>query len=433
MKYKKSFWNDSDDDEPPSPPAKAAKLTHVNALSMPLASVGVAPPNTCIAEAALKMSHGHEGEEPTEGTNKKTGLPSSNVAYIRWHKKGSVWMVYRINNNGKETYVGRFKKHDEAVAKRRECGPDGKITRGDLTVVGGRIVVTKCGRSSCDRKNVPIASFAPEPCKNKDAFNTFALACDDEGGDTTTRLAILNKHRRSQCRHCRDVIHRSVHEGCDSKVAACVAMAAEIRADMVTRGCVDCETTQALQCDHKDRNDKEGNVLDYAYWSWHGGPEAMWAEYKKLCILPRCAYCHLLQPSHTAAHGVDSTTLHPGSDARRHREYTEVMTAYNNARKRRVGKCAHCPRLCLEGNEVGFQWMHKDERGKGKEVSQIVRSCVSFATGKKQIDSVIDGTDGGSGCRLGCANCHFDETQQRRKEGTELWDALTAKQHLLIC
>lgn len=151
--------------------------------------------------------------------------------------------------------------------------------------------------------------------------------------------------RASHCRACRAVTHRSDTEG-GGKVATCYKMAQEIRADMAKRGCAKCTEPRAecLEADHVVREGKELCVVDYPAWAnKHGfaGPAMMWREYKRKCrVLCKC--CHALEPTHSGARGIDSTTLRKGSQERKLREHMEQKTAYVNELKRAVGECHHC-------------------------------------------------------------------------------------------
>jgi hypothetical protein len=261
---------------------------------------------------------------------------------------------------------------------------------------------------------------------------------DNPNGDNAEHIATICELKQMVCLHCRGICNKSAREGDNNANAACFRAAEEISADMATRGCAKCHCKECLECDHEGRNDKEDCILNLTYWAWkygHDGPKMMWAEYRKRCIQVLCQNCHSLEPSHSAARGVDSATLEDGTLAKIVREYKEAKTAYNNLRKRRAGACIYCGVVCVEGNERMFCWMHIDERGKTWRVAAAVGNSMCPATCIPIIDAIIDGGEvksgpykgqhQGSGCRLGCHNCHFKyETLPRMKEGLELFDQL---------
>jgi hypothetical protein len=290
---------------------------------------------------------------------------------------------------------------------------------------------------------LPAIEFCPDPYKSKDRCYRYVKALEAilesrPGGNTAAHIATICGLKQHRCFHCRGIHNKSQREGENNAQAACYRAAAEIRAAMALRGCAICGFNECLECDHEGRRDKELGVLSPAPWVkeyGHDGPAMMWREYRKQCIQVLCMNCHFMQPSHNAAKGAKSTTLAKGSVAKLHREYTETKTQYNNGRKRAVGECHYCKVPCVEGNERMFVWMHKDEIGKTESVGNIVCNCLCPETCNPIIDAIIDGgqvLEGdysgehqGSGCRLGCHNCHFKyETVPRRKIGVELFDKL---------
>jgi hypothetical protein len=384
------------------------------------------------------MKKGHAGEEPRWWL--EDGVPKCNVVGICRDRKS--WIINWQNDDGKKQYA-REKVFEEALALLLSKPPDGKASTGELVVHEGELVVTKCSRSCCKRRMIPAFDFCPDPY-HKDRAWRFLTALKairaNPDGDNAEHIATICELKQHMCSHCRGLAKKSHHEGSNA-TAVCFRAAEEIRADMAIRGCAKCHCNECLECDHEGREDKEHKVLDPSYWAekyGHEGPKRMWAEYHKRCIRVLCKNCHSLEPSHSGARGADSSTLKDGSQAKRGREYVEAKTAYNNRRKREAGACIYCGVVCVEGNEIMFCWMHIDERGKTWGVSMIVSNADQCpATAIPIIDAIIDGgvvksgskkyigQHQGSGCRLGCHNCHFKyETLPRMKEGLELFDQL---------
>jgi hypothetical protein len=80
------------------------------------------------------------------------------------------------------------------------------------------------------------------------------------------------------------------------------------------------------------------------------------------------------------------------------------------------GYCYYCDFHIEPGNERAMEWMHSDDALKNYGVSN---------KSKKRVYAEVYDTNGGGGCRLGCANCHwYHETLPGRKEGREKWDSL---------
>jgi hypothetical protein len=367
-------------------------------------------------------------------------VPKCNVIGISWHKARKCWIIYWQDDDGKQQNATE-KDFDEALALLRSKPPNGKAGPGELAVHQGQLVVTKCSLNTCRRRPIPVVAFCPDPYYTDKAYRFLkALEAinDDPNGDHAERLATIRELKQNWCSHCRGMKKKSEREGANSASAKCYRAAGDIRADMAECGCAKCGETECLECDHEGRKDKEESILNPAYWGskyGHDGPERMWAEYRKPSVRVLCKNCHSLEPSHNGARGADSATLEDGSKAKREREHKEAMTAHNNRRKREVGGCVYCGVECVEGNERMFAWMHKNEIGKTWSVGDIVRNGMHPDTAIPIIDAIIDGGEvkkgshigkqQGSGCLLGCHNCHFKyETLPRMKQGLALFEQL---------
>ena len=404
-----------------------------------------------------------DGEEPSHRIDAKTGLPTTNVANVSWHKKSRKWDVQVVDADARKLkHVGlREDWHDAVRLREEKQKTEGTRGPGELEFTEDGEAVVRCSKCC---KTFGIASYAPEPCNYKKKFAQFKGECVGLGSDdpdvvakAKAVLAVMpegrvNKAlRTSWCRRCRDTNHRSVMEGPESAPARCRDAGIEIRKDMAEKGCRDCGETRAecLQCEHVDRLGKpEGcmSILDYGWFAAkYGkveGPKEMWEAYRNKHVVVLCMCCHLLQPTHSSALGADSSTLKKGSEKKRKREYVEANTTHNNKRKREFvnvkddgrelppGQCYYCEDefVCVEGNERAFQWMHKCEETKKFGIAKLVGGHQSPKTAIRRMDAEIDGTNGSGGCNLGCANCHhYHDTLPRRKEGTAKWDALMAE------
>jgi hypothetical protein len=387
----------------------------------------------------LKMKKGHAGEEPRWW--EEDGVLKCNVVGLSWDKNPKAWIIRWRNANSKQQ--GTHKKEFGAAVKLlRSKPPDGKAGPGELAVHEGELVVTQCSQASCHRVMLPAIEFCPDPYE-RDRCYRYTKALESilksrPGGDIAAHIATICGLKQHWCFHCRGYCNKSQREGENNARAACFRAAAEIRADMARRGCAICGFKECLENDHEGRQDKKLSVLSPGPWAakyGHDGPEMMWREYRKQCIQVLCMNCHFMQPSHAVAKGADSTTLAKGSKAKRAREHKEAKTRHNNGRKRAVGKCHYCKEPCVKGNERMFVWMHEDEIGKTVSVGKIVGNSMRPDTANPIIDAIIDGgkvksgkhkgKHQGSGCRLGCHNCHYKyETVPRRKIGIKLFDKL---------
>jgi hypothetical protein len=390
------------------------------------------------------------------------GIPKTNVANVCWDKSIYKWRVRAIDAEARKLkHVGYRKDWHDAVRLREEKQKtEGTYGPGKLEFAEDGEAVVRCG-VCCHTYG--IASYAPEPCRHKRKFAVFKGACDRLGSDDTDMvadaeavLAFMPTNdkgnealRTSWCRRCRDANHRSRMEGPESAPARCRDAGIEIRKDMAGRGCRDCGETRAecLECEHVDRLGKpEGcrSILDYGWFAYKykdKGPKKMWEAYHNEHVVVLCMCCHLLQPTHNSAQGVDSSTLEEGSKKKREREHVEAKTAHNNKRKREFvnvkddgrellpGQCYYCEDefVIVEGNERAFPWMHRCEETKKFTIGKLVGNCLCPKTAIRRMDAEIDGTSGSGGCNLGCANCHYYyDTLPRSKEGTAKWDALMA-------
>lgn len=352
--------------------------------------------NEKVKENVLFISQRMEIPRP-RGRAPKDGNGGKKV----WNKTTGEWEILSI------------KPDHENVQQKKRGDAAGKVV-----IVDGEICIDHCGSKKCCRRNLPITHFAPNPTTYKRRFSEFEEACN------TGDIASLTVLKTSQCKRCREINHNTKTTG-GSADAACTRMVAELKKRMAEFGCQICgiRDINVLEADHPGRQCKEHEVFNVRYWSakyGHDGPNKMKEEFMK--TRPLCKNCHPLQDSHNVTKGVDSTTMPTNTQrekqAKLQREYNEENLRHNNKRKREVGKCFHCDKECIQGNEICFHWAHRDECEKVKAVSKYIGAGTP-KTQIPRIDAEI------SKCELKCANCHYlHDTLPRSKQGMDLWDEL---------
>ena len=164
----------------------------------------------------------------------------------------------------------------------------------------------------------------------------------------------------------------------------------------------------------------------YQWWAGNGGVAAMRKEAQQIHQWI-CSHCHALEPtSNSGRRCADPDGMPPGKssgtpeevaqyDARHHARVVYPKQRHVDARKRDVGACAHCRRAVLPGEEVGFDWDHRDEAtkcfgglyGKRGGVSGLVANHTKAAS----LDEVAPLLDAEvDKCDLLCRPCHHRKT-----------------------
>ena len=386
------------------------------------------------------------GTKPKWWIDDKTGNPATNVTYVRWDRAAKKWRVKRIDHTGKEVHVGFCATLAEAVEARRGI-KDGVIGPGELVVdeADGTVHVTKC--SHCCH-SFPLGHFAPVPCLNnlqrlpRFEAATAALPCADarERNAAWAALSVMPEKKKgctalrtAECFACREIRHKADTEG-NSHFAACYRRAQDIRADMAKKGCSHPNCTECrpecFEGDHKDRVGKLCAQYKCTNWKWFAvkygakGPVEMWKCYKGTQVL--CKNHHVMEDSHNAARGADSTTL-DNPTKKRKRKYNEDCGAYNNSRK--IGKeCKYCKMRFTKANARMGVWTHPaDGAGKTTSVAKLVKANVPLKTQKPRIDHVIDVECSGA---IACQNCHHaEETYPMYKRQEERFKVLVNMVH----
>jgi hypothetical protein len=144
--------------------------------------------------------------------------------------------------------------------------------------------------------------------------------------------------------------------------------------------------------------------------------EGVRAEWPK--CTPRCKMDHRLQPTSNSAEcnrsdpdkvkREDHKTQKAYTDAVRNARYKMEKRELSDKVKRRIGRCANpnCPRdglakgLCTRGFESCFEFHHRVEATKGREISKIVCDCRCLKRALVELRTEWPKT-----CML-CANCH---------------------------
>lgn len=265
---------------------------------------------------------------------------------------------------------------------------------------GADIACTKC------KKTYDIQAFRPlgvERCARRE--RAFALLTARNAGEDE-----LRRVRLRMCIRCRDIARRS-----SSKETTVTGRLRQKWRELREVPCRDCGRADGTtQYDHQESmGHKVACVSDVTYWSCHGGVEAMVEEAKK-CV-PRCGYCHALQPTHdkfrrkyATWHEMPTATLKERI-ARHHRKYRDEKMAYVDARKMRIGACEECGRAPREGATHCFEFAHRDAATKEDSVARLCNSRVSFESSLARLDREMDR------CRLLCGACHTNETRARNR------------------
>ena len=187
-----------------------------------------------------------------------------------------------------------------------------------------------------------------------------------------------------------------------------------------------------LEADHglNSKMTKAGDtpvaLSSYKWWSGHGSVAAMRVEAQQIHQWI-CRFCHNLEPTSTSGRRCgDPDGMPPGKRRGTPEEVAQYKARhsalvrypkqqYVDARKRDVGACAHCRRAVLPGEEVGFDWDHRDEAtkcfgglyGKRGGVSGLVANHTKAAS----LDEVAPLLDAEvDKCDLLCRPCHHRKT-----------------------
>jgi hypothetical protein len=125
---------------------------------------------------------------------------------------------------------------------------------------------------------------------------------------------------------------------------------------------------------------------------------------------PMCPAHHLLHSEVQRELKKKKNTYSKDPAAVKSRRLRRRNKEHNNERKRQARECHLCGLVCCRGNEVSFQWDHKQPNEKFRSVSLLLHSSAIW-----RIDHEI------VKCRLLCANCAVEhdcaQTKQQQEEG----------------
>lgn len=285
----------------------------------------------------------------------------------------------------------------------------------EIVVIDDKLCMTTC--NNCSKRDLSVACFAPKPSNNTiKQFTKFVKDCED--GNSNSIRSSCSK----LCKYCRETNTKSKSqtEG-EGKQANLNMMAIKIKDDMQERGCkiCGCFDIDRLQADHPNRKNKRQKVQDARNWKT---PDDMWNEYLKCDVL--CSLCHVLQSSHNADFGADTSKMPDGPStskeyqAKYSRLNRDKMQDYNNRKKRETGACKYCDMEVTKGIERAFDWAHRDERTKVATVSKLCENTYNEKNLKKIDDEIAK-------CDLLCNGCHKQfQTQEHYKEFYQQWDEL---------
>jgi len=300
-----------------------------------------------------------------------------------------------------------------------------------------------CTLAGCPRGMQPIVEFAPAVSnithKKRAAFLKIVKAInaindvlnDPECMKLLDKAGLLRTKRCLTCRLQADATKWTS----STKMGMCRNKCLEIKAQLEEEGCVLCGCTDGMTVEHTDPNEKmrnkkgvKINLGDYGKWASLGGPEAMQAERDKPSVVAMCINCQSMQPTNNSMKekidpkslpNVHRTENEPLYRKRRHLVVKHEKMAYVNAKKLAIGKCENCEyrvvpwgsgwRPGQTGYPHAFQWAHRSEIDKGKSVSILVTSHLTFEKAKPKLDKEM------ARCRLLCMCCGKTETDTRKK------------------
>ena len=301
----------------------------------------------------------------------------------------------------------------------------------------------------CKNKSVGIEWFAPADGshitagKRAQFFEAYAAYKpaykDGNKADAEKWRAVVEKLRTDRCDTCSSVTKLS------PKQQACKDEWERMKREACARhgGCQYQHCTErgaeawcVLEADHgtnlkMTRADGTPVALSqYKWWSGNGGVAAMRVEAQQIHQWI-CRLCHALEPTSSSGQGrrcgnpdgMPRGKQGSGATPEEVAQYKAVHKArvvypkqqHVDARKRDVGACLHCRRAVIAGEEVGFDWDHRDEatKCKGGLYGKVggVSGLVSNDAKAASLDEVAPLLDAEvDKCDLLCRPCHHRKT-----------------------
>jgi len=153
----------------------------------------------------------------------------------------------------------------------------------------------------------------------------------------------------------------------------------------------------AIEADH--RGPKIHRCSDYAWWSCHGGPEALKKELSPSIVRPLCIFCHRLVSQQERGIHKNPTVVKKQS--------------YVTAIKLKIGECELCKRKVKGEKECcAFDFDHID--------TEIKRDCIGTMVSRYRLKTFFSCIDSEvAKCRLICCICHHLHTRNQEREEAE--------------
>lgn len=333
------------------------------------------------------------------------------------------------------------RRHTTTVKKNgKTCSVYVSVACGDGTLKGG------C-HDMCRQQWVGIERFAPadsswqtagKRTKFLEAYAAYQQAFEDGNkADAEKWRADVEALRTNWCDAC------SAVKKLPPKQQACKDEWERMRREACARngGCQNPHCTErgedawcVLEADHgtnlkmRKADGTPVALSEYKWWAYNGGVAGMREEAQQIHQWI-CRHCHALEPTSTQGQGrrcANPDGMPPGKRRGTPEEMAQYKARhsalvrypkqqYVDKRKRDVGACAHCRRAVIAGQEVGFDWDHRDEATKCKDglygkqggVSGLVANNVKAASLDKVaplLDAEMDK------CDLLCKPCHHRKT-----------------------
>lgn len=164
-----------------------------------------------------------------------------------------------------------------------------------------------------------------------------------------------------------------------------------------------------IEADHREQ--KIHTCGDTGWWAWNGGVSALEAELKK--CRPLCRFCHRFVSQQER--GIQ-------------KQRSQVKKKqYVNTKKLMIGTCALCDRKLVDEQYCCcFDFDHIETELKRNCIGKMVNQY-SLKTFFQCIDSEL------AKCRLLCANCHMNHTNEQRKQKRLKLEALLKSEENKVC
>jgi hypothetical protein len=341
----------------------------------------------------------------------------------------------------------------------KEFGKETMRTKRYVRKAGREVTLVRvqpCGKIvgdcvNCTKASLRIARFRPPECNNNGrrapAFDAAVVRLEEavqrkDAEEGKIAVKEVAEARNDYCDVCQEVDSKlsRAEQACKdfwvkTRREACERQDGCANKECPTRG-MDAELVLQWDHDHGARDEdverrKTHMLSDYKWWACNGGVEAMRDEHDKGGRFI-CACCHRLDengntskriadPAHVEElpDGKSKGTKEEQAQYYRKRaaRIKAPKYAYVDAEKRRRGKCFYCERKVEPGNEVCFDYDHRDPTTKWGSRSRkggVAGLCHSLADAENphkspdvygRLDAEMEGCP-----LLACTNCHHLRT-----------------------